>query len=122
MQQKILKQEEFKAVFGRRFRQALAERGKKYDDISKAVDITNKQLSMYATGKQLPTVYGLYVLCNLLDFSADFFLGLTNKFEFLEENDPLEEEILTIRESYVHMPEKAKVAFQEFVKAIIERD
>lgn len=123
MEQKILGQEEFRTVFGKRFKQALIERGiRQYDELSKNTNISRKQLSMYATGRALPTVYGLYVLCKELNFSADFFLGLTSEIEFIEQDDPVAEDILTMRESYVQMPDKARAAFQEFVKAILEQE
>ncbi|HQE06615.1 MAG TPA: helix-turn-helix transcriptional regulator [Tepidanaerobacteraceae bacterium] len=114
-------QKEFRILFGKRLRQALIERDMKQSDLAGPLNVTDKQVSFYATGKGLPTVYGLMVMCKVLNVSADFLLGLRSDPAPLEGEDPLADDILMMRESYAQMSDELKAAFQNLVLAILRQ-
>ena len=76
---KKMTQDDFKGLFGKRFKQALIEKDFKHIEFSELTGISAKQISMYATGNALPTVYGLRLIVDALGISSDFLLGVSNK-------------------------------------------
>jgi transcriptional regulator with XRE-family HTH domain len=117
----MMDQEAFKTLFGKRFRQALIEKDLKQSDLTGPLNVSDKQISVYATGKGLPSVYGLMIICKELNISADFLLGLIGEPRPLEGEDPIAEDILMMRQSYVQMSDEMKAAFQSLVNAILKQ-
>ena len=119
-----INQDNFKELFGKRFRQALIERNFKHIEFAEQTGISAKQISMYSTGNALPTVYGLRLIVDALDISSDFLLGVTNEIipTQKDKNPELSEEILAMRNYYVNMDPEIRKSFTEFLQAISRLD
>ena len=61
-----------------RFNEVLKQSGKTQSDISLALNLTRQTINDYKTGKTLPSLESLYLLCKYLDVSADYLLGLSD--------------------------------------------
>jgi transcriptional regulator with XRE-family HTH domain len=116
-----VEQKEFRKLFSKRLKQALIERDKKQTDLADPLKVSEKQISVYATGRGLPSVYGLAILCKELNISADFLLGLRSDPAPLDGEDPIAEDILMMRQSYAQMSDEMKEAFQNLVFAILKQ-
>lgn len=46
-----------------------------YADVARKLGITKPTMSMYKSGKALPSLETFNLLCDVLDVSADFLLG-----------------------------------------------
>ena len=66
--------------FTKRFNEILTNCGKSQVEIAKALNISKQCISDYKSGKSVPSIETLYLLCEFLDVSADFLLGLTDNF------------------------------------------
>lgn len=64
--------------FPRRLRMAMVLREMNSMDIVRASTVGCKQISSYLNGHNEPTVSSLLHLCEALDVSADFLLGMTD--------------------------------------------
>ena len=64
--------------FPRRLRMAMTLRKMNSMDIVRASTVGCKQISNYLNGHNEPTVSSLLHLCEALDVSADFLLGMTD--------------------------------------------
>ena len=67
----------FSMKFTQRFNEILQQSGKTQVEIAKALNITKQCVNDYKTGKSVPSIETLYHLCQYLDVSADYLLGLT---------------------------------------------
>ena len=47
-------------------------------EIAKALNVTKQCVNDYKTGKSVPSIETLYLLCKFLDVFADFLLGLSD--------------------------------------------
>ena len=65
--------------FPRRLRMAMVLRNMNSMDIVRASSVGCKQISSYLNGHNEPTVSSLLHLCEALDVSADFLLGMTDE-------------------------------------------
>ena len=63
--------------FTKRFNEILQQSGKTQVEIAKALNVTKQCVNDYKTGKSIPSLETLYLLCKYLDVSADYLLGLT---------------------------------------------
>ena len=66
--------------FRERFNELLSISGKKQTEIADAIGVTKQCVSDYKKGKSVPSLETLYLLCEFLDVSADYLLGLTNDY------------------------------------------
>lgn len=62
--------------FTERFNEILKQCGKTQVEIARALNVTKQCVNDYKTGKSVPSVETLYLLCKILDVSADYLLGL----------------------------------------------
>ena len=66
--------------FRERFNELLSMSGKKQTEIADAIGVTKQCVSDYKKGKSVPSLETLYLLCEFLDVSADYLLGLSNDY------------------------------------------
>ena len=66
--------------FTKRFNEILRSSGKTQVEIANALNISKQCISDYKSGKSVPSIETLYLLCKFLDVSSDFLLGLTDNF------------------------------------------
>lgn len=66
------------AEFKRRFRCAVKRSGKTSKEISDETGINLFNINEYRKGSSLPKAENLVLLCDCLDVSADYLLGLTD--------------------------------------------
>ena len=66
--------------FQERFNELLSISGKKQTEIADAIGVTKQCVSDYKKGKSVPSLETLYLLCEFLDVSADYLLGLSNDY------------------------------------------
>jgi transcriptional regulator with XRE-family HTH domain len=64
--------------FQERFNEIVKISGKKQTEIAQAVGVSKQCVSDYKSGKSVPSVETLFLLCRYLDVSADYLLGLSN--------------------------------------------
>ena len=65
-------------IFKKRFNEILKISGKTQVEIAKAVHVTKQCITDYKTGKSVPSIETLYLLCKFLEVSADYLLGLSD--------------------------------------------
>ena len=65
-------------IFKKRFNEVLKISGKTQVEIAKAVHVTKQCITDYKTGKSVPSIETLYLLCKFLEVSADYLLGLSD--------------------------------------------
>ena len=59
-----------------RFTECLKFSGVKQVDLAAAVNVSKQCVSDYKSGKSVPSIDTLYLICKFLDVSADYLLGL----------------------------------------------
>lgn len=64
--------------FTKRFNEILKNSGKTQVEIAKAIRVSKQCVNDYKTGKSFPSIETLYLLCEFLDVSSDYLLGLTD--------------------------------------------
>lgn len=62
--------------FTERFNEVLKYCGKTQTDIANAIHVRKQCVSDYKFGKSVPSIETLYLICDFLDVSADYLLGL----------------------------------------------
>ncbi len=65
-------------IFTERFNEILKISGKTQVEIAKAIHVTKQCVTDYKTGKSVPSIETLYLLCKFLEVSADYLLGLSD--------------------------------------------
>ena len=65
-------------IFKKRFNEILKISGKTQVEIAKAVHVTKQCITDDKTGKSVPSIETLYLLCKFLEVSADYLLGLSD--------------------------------------------
>jgi transcriptional regulator with XRE-family HTH domain len=65
-------------IFTKRFNEILKISGKTQVEIAKAIHVTKQCVTDYKTGKSVPSIETLYLLCKFLEVSADYLLGLSD--------------------------------------------
>ena len=66
--------------FQERFNELLKMSNKSQVEIAKAVNVSKQCISDYKSGKSVPSLETLYALCQFMDVSSDFLLGLSDDF------------------------------------------
>ncbi len=64
--------------FQARFNDCLKYGNKRQTELAKAVGVSKQCISDYKSGRSVPSIDTLYLLCKALDVSADYLLGLTD--------------------------------------------
>ncbi|MBQ9118399.1 MAG: helix-turn-helix transcriptional regulator [Clostridia bacterium] len=64
--------------FQERFNEVLKASGKSQVEIAAAINVSKQCVSDYKSGKSMPSLETLYLLCQFLDVSADYLLGLSD--------------------------------------------
>ena len=65
-------------IFTKRFNEVLKISGKTQVEIARAIHVTKQCVTDYKTGKSVPSLETLYLLCKFLEVSADYLLGLSD--------------------------------------------
>ncbi|MBQ3571603.1 MAG: helix-turn-helix transcriptional regulator [Clostridia bacterium] len=65
--------------FTERFNEALIASGKTQAQIAKEIKVCKQCVSDYKAGKSFPSLETLYLICQSLDVSADYLLGISNE-------------------------------------------
>ena len=66
--------------FKERFNEILNSCGKNQVDIAKAANVSKQCISDYKAGKSVPSIETLFLICEYLDVSADYILGLSDNY------------------------------------------
>lgn len=62
--------------FQERFNECLKYSDVKQTDLAKAANVSKQCISDYKSGKSVPSIDTLFLLCRYLEVSADYLLGL----------------------------------------------
>lgn len=62
--------------FQERFNESLRYSKIKQTELAEAVNVSKQCISDYKSGKSVPSIDTLYLICKRLDVSADYLLGL----------------------------------------------
>lgn len=65
-------------IFVERFNEILKTCGISQVELARAVRVSKQCITDYKTGKSVPSLETLYLLCKCLDVSADYLLGLSD--------------------------------------------
>lgn len=65
-------------IFKERLTEALKYDGRQQKEIAKLIGISPSNLSMYKKGDTEPTLEILYKICQVLDITSDYLLGLSD--------------------------------------------
>ena len=66
-------------VFCERFKNELEESELTQNDIARRCGIDSSCITQYKQGKSMPSIKTLFELCSVLDVSADYLLGLSDR-------------------------------------------
>ena len=69
------KNKDMRKIFSERLNEAMKFSNVSYSELAKKLGITKATMSMYKHGKAIPSLETFYLLCDLLDVSADYMLG-----------------------------------------------
>lgn len=66
---------ETRKIFSEKLKEAIEMSPLSYAEVARKLGITKPTMSMYKSGKALPSLETFDLLCDVLDVSADFLLG-----------------------------------------------
>ena len=66
--------------FCERFNEILSTTDKTQTEIANAIGVAKQCITDYKKGKTVPSIETLYLLCQYLEVSADYLLGLSDTF------------------------------------------
>lgn len=66
---------EIREIFCERFNECMKFSSISYAELSRKLNITKATMSMYKHGKAVPSLETFYMICDILDVSADYLLG-----------------------------------------------
>lgn len=69
---------DFYKGFRERFNESLKNCGKSQTAVADTIGVSKQCVSDYKSGKSVPSLETLFLLCKVLDVSADFLLGLSD--------------------------------------------
>jgi len=64
--------------FTQRFNEILKISGKTQSQIARALHLSKQTVNDYKTGKSFPSLETLFLLCEFLEISSDYLLGLSD--------------------------------------------
>ena len=65
-------------IFAKRLTEALKANGMLQSELARRLNLSHDSVNNYCHGRNLPSVKILIKICNILDESADYLLGLKN--------------------------------------------
>ena len=66
--------------FVERFNEILIESGKTQVEIANAINVSKQCVTDYKSGKSFPSLETLFLICQCLDTTADYLLGLSDEY------------------------------------------
>lgn len=66
--------------FTERFNELIKHSGKTQVQIANEIQVSKQCVTDYKSGKSVPSIETLYLICKCLDVSADYLLGLTDEY------------------------------------------
>lgn len=66
--------------FKERFNEVLKTCGKSQVEIAAAIGVSKQCVSDYKSGKSVPSIETLFKLCDFLDVSSDYLIGLSEEY------------------------------------------
>ena len=66
--------------FTERFNELIKHSGKSQVQIANEIQVSKQCVTDYKSGKSVPSIETLYLICKCLDVSADYLLGLTDEY------------------------------------------
>ena len=66
--------------FTERFNELIKDSGKTQVQIANEIHVSKQCVTDYKSGKSMPSVETLYLICLCLDVSSDYLLGLTDEY------------------------------------------
>lgn len=69
-----------KLNFKERFNEVLKYGAVSQTVLAEKINVSKQCVSDYKSGKSVPSIETLYAICKVLDVSADYLLGLTDKY------------------------------------------
>ena len=66
--------------FIERFNEVLKISGKSQVQLAKEINVSKQCISDYKSGKSLPSLQTLYLICKNLDVTSDYLLGLSDEY------------------------------------------
>jgi len=70
---------DLKKIFGERLAEEMKYSKLSYTQLAQKLNLTKSMVSMYKHGKALPSLEVFKQICDILDVSADYMLGLTDE-------------------------------------------
>ena len=67
-------------LFTDRFNEVIKLSEKTQTEIAKEIRVSKQCISDYKSGKSLPSLETLFLICRCLDVSADYLLGLSDEY------------------------------------------
>ena len=67
-------------IFTDRFNEVIKLSEKTQTEIAKEIRVSKQCISDYKSGKSLPSLETLFLICRCLDVSADYLLGLSDEY------------------------------------------
>lgn len=67
-------------MFKERFNECLQYANVRQTQLAKAANVSKQCISDYKSGKSVPSIDTLFLICRFLEVSADFLLGLSDQF------------------------------------------
>ena len=64
--------------FCKRFNEVLKTSGKKQTELAREVGVSKQCISDYKSGKSVPSLETLFLVCRSLEVSSDYLLGLSD--------------------------------------------
>jgi len=111
---------------GDRLSYILKEKKIDQKELAEKIGITSKAVSAYVTGKADPSLARFKDIAEILEVSADYLLGLCDDPQGIiklvgedEDDEPLTEDILTIRQAYRHMSSRERRIVMQLVKGLV---
>jgi len=65
-------------IFTERFNEALKETTLSQKELADRIGISKQCISDFKSGKSFPSIHTLKLICEILEISADYLLGLTD--------------------------------------------
>lgn len=94
---KVKKEIGYNAIFPTRLRQAMEEKGVKYQDLALAAGVRRQAVGQWCLGNTAPDVISIEKITRLLGVSADWLIGLSDiAYKGQQEIKPLQKVILEI--------------------------
>ncbi len=68
-------------LFTKRFNEVLSYSKISQTELAARVNVSKQCISDYKSGKSFPSIQTLFLICKVLEVSADYLLGLTDEYK-----------------------------------------